>query len=233
MFVLLVDAFCRDPEASHTPSAPHFRSEFYVAQIDTPADDLAITCLQRAFALHIRAERKPVCEWKGITCRDGIVWKMFYRTLHPNMASLDWLPPTLRKARVEFSRREKVLNTRRLPRMLTVFRVKFSDVHGEVDLRTLPEHLEFFSLQYNKVCGTVYLDQLPANIRVIDLYWNPITACVVVGRCLPESLTDVYVCGPKAKVKVQYVDSSRDSRRALIRKTLPRALLFEEAFDGW
>ena len=126
----------------------------------------------------------PACEWKGVTCGDGI-----------HISAIYWdpkshIPPHLRSFYAYGNGFSGRLHWQHLPQSLKKFRIERNKLQGSVNLTRLPQGLTSLSLSRNMFSGNVVLDCLPQNMTYLNLGNNQFTGCLDF-RHLPLTLTSL------------------------------------------
>ena len=131
----------------------------------------------------------PACEWKDMTCEDG-VHVTHIRWSYSNLSgSFNWdsLPRTLISFSVWTNKLEGSVHLDGLPPSLTHLHLPNNAFTGSLDLQSLPSMLIELFLGENEFVGSVDLDRLPMTLVKLSLWQNMLSGRIEFLR-LPQAL---------------------------------------------
>mmetsp|Transcript_18743 Transcript_18743/g.25890 ORF Transcript_18743/g.25890 Transcript_18743/m.25890 type:complete len:280 (+) Transcript_18743:48-887(+) len=136
----------------------------------------------------------PACEWKGVTCEDGLhVTKIDWE----NVAELnslsgsiqwEWLPQKILVVDVAKQKLSGNVPLKTLPSKLRVLNLVLNQFSGGLDLQFLPNTLEKVWVDYNNFQDGVDLTQLSQSLLALTLSSNKLSGHVDLVS-LPSGMT--------------------------------------------
>ena len=156
------------------------------------------------------------CRWEKVVCDKKEVLEIDWRDdLRIGFIDINWLPPTLMRAKFVGQRIESI-DTKRLPRELRYLNVFGCGLSSSIAFHTLPAKIEELNLSDKNISGTLCFYDLPDRIREIDLRWNLIHCLMVENASLPESLEFILV--RQRKVRMVALGGGKLDKRVILER---------------
>ena len=126
--------------------------------------------------------------WRGLECTQNSITRVTYEYVRQPNLRIEYLPPSVQYANVQYNAIEGTLCARRLPRGLVDIDISSNQYTGSVNIRDLPRTLENFLAKYNEFSHVLFLIDLPPQIVKVDFTANKLSMGRVYFGEIPESL---------------------------------------------
>ena len=151
--------------------------------------------------------------WAGVTWRKKIIVSITWgASTIVKVNGLEWLPPSLERAKITGMAIRANLETRLLPKYLAYVDFSSCRLHGTLKLCTLPSRLEEFHVAQNNFAGDICLTSLPTCMVLLNLERNKLARVFLSNYQLPKCLRSVQLYSAKRPRIVCVDDQTADAR---------------------